>query len=102
MTAEDATNVDGAKGRAIAAYDEAVTRVRAAREKVERARKAVSAAGEAAGKQGSWPALARTLAWPSADEVRADVEELRTANGALDAAREDLRQVGLRPENWGL
>ena len=92
--------MDGAKGRAVVAYDEAMTRVRAAREDVERARCAVAAAGKVADKPDYWPKLARSLAWPSADEVRAGVEALRDATAALDAARQDLRRVGLRPENW--
>ena len=100
MTAEDAANVDGAKGRAVGAYDDAQVRVRKAHEKVERGRQAVAAAAKAADKQGSWPMSARALKWPSSSEVLDDVEELRRANDALNAARQDLRKVGLRPENW--
>ena len=96
MTAEDAINVNGAKGRAIASYDEAQARYRAAREEVDRTREAVLAAG----KKGSWPSLARSLSWPSSDETLAGLEALREASDALDTTRKDLHQVGLRPENW--
>ncbi len=100
MTGEDAANIDRAKGRAIAAYDEAQARVRAAREKVARTREAMAAAGEAAGKQGSWPALMRSLTWPSSTEAIAELDALDNAISALEAARQDLRQLGLHPENW--
>lgn len=100
MTAEDAANLDGAKGRAAAAYDAAQARVREARERVDRTREAMAAAGKAADKRGSWPSLARSLAWPSSTDALADLEAFDAAAADLASAREDLRRAGLNPENW--
>ena len=100
MTAEDAANLEGATSRAINRYDEAQAAARDALERVGRTREAVAAAGEAAGKQGSWPSLSRSLAWPSSDEARAELDALERARASLEGAREDLRRVGLHPENW--
>lgn len=85
MTSEDAANIDSAKGRAIAAYDEAQARLRAAREAVRRTRE-----GPGGGRRGS----------RQAGFAIAEIEALGSARDALDAARQDLRKVGLRPENW--
>ena len=100
MTPEDASAVNGAKARAIDAYDQAVARSRDAHIKVERSREAVAKAGKAAEKQGSWPTSARAMTWPSSDEVLAGIEELRQASDAVNTARQDLRNLGLRPEIW--
>ena len=103
MTAEDAANIDGAKGRAIAAYDAAQTRLHRAQEKVAAARQAMERAVAVkpwTTSSGALAGLPAGLEWPSSTELAVLLEDVNQARSALDAAREDLGRLGLNPDRW--